>query len=228
MLASARAAVGSGHPLHLEVDNEVPIGSGLGSSAAAFTSGAAVALRLAGRRVDRRWVFELVSRLEGHADNAAAAVYGGLVLVDAEGRALKLSMSEAYGLLVLVPSVRLWTKESRRVIPDRFDRATVIRSLARTSALVTGLGSGDSGLLRSALGDEIHESSRNRLRPQVGRLMAQAMEAGAVYACWSGSGPSVMVVTEAGETARVADTLEGSLGEGVEVVRPGIAEKGIV
>ena len=228
VLASARAAVGPERPLRLEVDNEVPIGSGLGSSAAAFTSGAAAALRCVRRAVDRQELFELVSRLEGHPDNAAAAVYGGLVLVDPNGRVLELTMSGAYGVLVLVPSIRFWTRESRGAVPESFDRETVIRSLARTSALVTGLGSGKSELLRSALGDEIHESSRNRLRPQVGEFIGRALDAGAVYACWSGSGPSVAVFTRAEETSQVANALAGTLGDGVEVIQPGVADQGMV
>ncbi len=228
VLASARAAVGEEHPLHLQVHNQIPIGSGLGSSAAAFTSGAAAALRCVGRPVDRREVFALVSELEGHPDNAAATVFGGLVLVDPQSRALKLPMSRAYGLLVVVPAIRFWTKESRQAVPKQYDRETVIRSLARVSALVTGLCSGEARLLRSALGDEIHESSRNRMRPQVGQIIQEALNAGAVYACWSGSGPSVLAFTRVDEAGQVAENLGGCLADGVEILHLDLAEQGVL
>ena len=228
VLAGAQVAVGPEHPLSLEVDNQVPIGSGLGSSAAAYTAGAAAALRCVGRDVNLRHVFEMVADFEGHPDNAAAAVFGGLVLVGADSRVLKLTLSDAHGLLVLVPAIRLWTKESRSVVGESFARATVIRSLARVSALMSGLTSGDPNLLRSALGDELHEKSRSRLRPQVGEFIEEALRVGAVYAAWSGSGPSVLVLTKSSQTGQVAAALGSSLGDRVDIIRPQVAERGIV
>ena len=228
VLAGAKLAVGLEHPLRLEVDNHIPIGSGLGSSAAAYAAGATVALRCLGRPVDPNRVFRWVSTLEGHPDNAAAAVFGGLVLVDPDGRVRRLTMSDAYGLLVLVPSFRLFTSESRSVVPERFELPAVVNSLSRMAALVAGLTSGEAGILQSALGDELHETSRNRLRPSVGELIGEALRAGAVYAAWSGSGPSVLVFTRSSEVGQVEEALSSSLGDQVDIVCPGIASRGIV
>ena len=228
VLAGARAAVGSEHPVSLEVDNHVPIGSGLGSSAAAYTAGAAAALRSVGQPVDSHRIFKLVTTLEGHPDNAAAAVVGGLVLVDSDGRVRRLTMSGAYGLVVLTPAFRLFTSESRSVVPERFELPAVVNSLSRMAALVAGLTSGEEGILQSALGDEIHEASRTRLRPSVGKLIGEALDAGAVYAAWSGSGPSVLVFTRSSETGQVVETLSSSLGDQVEIGCPPMASRGIV
>ena len=228
VLAGARVAVGSEHPLRLEVDNHVPIGSGLGSSAAAYTAGAAVAFRSVGQPVDSHRIFRLVTALEGHPDNAAAAVFGGLMLVDPDSRVRKLTMSDAYGLLVLVPAFQLFTSESRGVVPERFELPAVVNSLSRMAALVAGLTTGEAGILQSALGDEIHETSRNRLRPLVGELMGEALSAGAVYAAWSGSGPSVLVFTKSSEAGQVAEALSSSLGDQVEILCPRMASRGIV
>ena len=228
VLTGARAAVGGGGPLRLAVDNRIPIGSGLGSSAAAYASGTVAALRCAGIPVESREVFEKVSELEGHPDNAAAAVYGGLVLVDAEGRVHPLRLSDDYRILVLVPTFRLYTSESRKVVAGTFDIGTVVRSLSRMAALTTGLASGDAEVLRGALGDELHESSRNRLRPRVGELMEEALAAGAAYAAWSGSGPSVLALARKAEADGVAAGIRSTVGDEVQIHRPAVALRGIV
>lgn len=228
VLHGARSAVGIEHALSLEVDNRIPIGSGLGSSAAAYTAGMVAAYRCMDHAVDPHRVFEKVAALEGHPDNAAAAVFGGLVLVSADGRVHRLRLSDAYGLLVLVPAFRLFTSESRRVVARTFQLETVIGSLSRVGALLLGLSSGRADTLRSALGDEIHESSRNELQPLVGGFIRQALGAGAAYAAWSGSGPSVLVLTEAADTSRVADAIRSSLDDQVEILRPGVADQGYV
>lgn len=228
VLTGARSAVGSDHPMRLEVRNLIPIGSGLGSSAAAYTAGMVAALRCRDRPVDPMLVFGKVAKLEGHSDNAAAAVFGGLVLVDSAGRVHRLRLSDAYGLLMVVPAFRLFTPESRKVVAESFDRGIVVRSLARMAALTAGLASGEAGVLEGAMGDEIHESGRNRLRPRVGEFMQEALRAGAVYAAWSGSGPSIVVLTRASETDRVGERIRVGLGGGVEILRPDPARHGIL
>lgn len=228
VLAGARSAVGTEHPLRLEIDNRIPIGSGLGSSAAAYAAGTVAAYRSMGEPVDSQRVFRRVAALEGHPDNAAATVFGGLVLVDAGGKVHRLRLSETYGVLVLVPTFRLFTRESRKVVPGTFEMSTVVGSLSRMAALVTGLASGNKGMLGSALGDQIHESSRNRLQPLVGEFIDVALGAGAVYAAWSGSGPSVLVFTEGARTRQVADRVRSSLDDQVDVLCPPVADKGVV
>jgi homoserine kinase len=228
VLAGARSAVGNEHPIRLLVDNRIPIGSGLGSSAAAYAAGMVAAFRCVGEPINAQRVFRSVTALEGHPDNAAATVFGGLVLVDAEKEVHRLGLSPNLGHLVLVPTFRLFTNESRRVVPKVFEVSTVINGLSRMGALVVGLTSGRADLLRSALGDEIHESSRNRLQPLVGEFIDVALGAGAVYAAWSGSGPSVLVFTESAQSGSVADGIRSSLGDRVQVLTPRVAEKGIL
>lgn len=228
VLDGARAAVGIDHPLALEVNNRIPIGSGMGSSAAAYTAGMVAAFRCLGQSVDPQRVFEKVAGLEGHPDNAAAAVFGGLVLVSAEGKVHRIPLSDAFEVMVLVPTFRLFTSESRSVVAETFDREAVIGSLSRMGSLVVGLTSGNVDTLRSALGDVVHESSRNRLQPLVGDFMRAALEAGAVYAAWSGSGPSVLGVAQSQQARRVEDAIRSHLGDQVEIFHPAVAEQGIV
>ncbi|HYJ25185.1 MAG TPA: homoserine kinase, partial [Acidimicrobiia bacterium] len=109
MISAARVVVGDGFPLALQVDAEIPIGKGLGSSAAASVAGIAAALRLTGEKPSHDRVYRLAVELEGHADNVAAAVYGGLSLVPAEGMPLRLPIHPGLQVVLAVPDSHLLT-----------------------------------------------------------------------------------------------------------------------
>lgn len=207
VLAAARAAVGESTPMSLKVDNEIPIGRGLGSSAAALTAGAAAAFAAVYSLVDPDHVYDLVTGIEGHPDNAAAAVYGGLVLVPAEGRPIRLPIHPGVRPVVAVPRQVYLTAEARRAVPDVVDREVAVRTAARAAALMAGFLTGDAGLFRAAHGDEIHEMPRSRFRPATAELVQRARDAGALHAAWSGSGPSVVAIVDAECEERVAAAL---------------------
>ncbi|MGD2103076.1 MAG: hypothetical protein PVG83_12665, partial [Acidimicrobiia bacterium] len=137
VVAAAQRAIGD-RPLEIEVDNEVPLARGLGSSAASFVAGAAAALRAVGddARPDR--VFRIAAEMEGHADQAAAAVYGGLVLIPAEGMPMRLPLHPSLRPVVAVPPTRLPTYQARAVLPESYERDVMIRSLSRMAALIAG------------------------------------------------------------------------------------------
>jgi len=204
VVAAAQRAIGD-RPLAIEVENHVPLGRGLGSSAAAFVAGAAVALRAIGDDASPDRVFRIAADMEGHADQAAAAVYGGLVLIPAEGMPMRLPMHPSLRPIVAVPSTKLPTNAARAILPDSYDRDVMIRSLARMAALTAGLTTGDPGLLAAAHGDEVHEAPRNDLSPEVAELMNVARRAGAMHAARSGAGPSVLAFATQETAARVAE-----------------------
>lgn len=214
VLVAAQRAVGIEHPLGLTVDNQIPIGKGLGSSAAAATAGAVAAWRAHGEEPEDRQVFDLVAAMEDHPDNAAASVYGGLVLCAHDGSVLRLPLHPGLIPLVAVPDSTLATNEARAALPDRLERATVVRSLSRLAALVAGLISGDEHLLAAAAGDEMHETPRNSLRPEAGEAVAAARAAGAAHASWSGSGPAVVALVDPANVVRVARALESAIAGG--------------
>lgn len=203
VMAAAKEAIGD-LPLALVVANEVPLGRGVGSSAAAFVAGAAAALRAVGEDASPDRVFRIAAKLEGHADQAAAAVYGGLVLVPAEGMPMRLPIHPSLRPVVAVPDTRLPTSEARAVLPDSYPRDVVVRSVARVAALTAGLISGDPGMLAAAHGDEVHEAPRAGLSPEVAELIAVARRAGALHAARSGAGPSVLAIAGAETADRVA------------------------
>jgi homoserine kinase len=211
VLEAARRAAGSGGPLSLVVANEVPIGKGLGSSAAASSAGALAAGRAMRTGIDRDELFRLVTELEGHPDNAAAAVYGGLVGVSVDGHVIALGIDDGLRVVLAVPETRVGTIAARRVLPDRVERGVAVRSIARTVALVEGLRRGDGRLLAQAFGDELHEPYREKLSPGTKYLEQAAREAGAVYACRSGAGPSLLTLVTADVQERVEAALDRAL-----------------
>jgi homoserine kinase len=198
VLAAARH-VSSG-PLRLAVANEIPIGKGLGSSAAALVTGVAAGLLASGDGAAPDRVYRVAAELEGHPDQVAAAVYGGLVLIPAEGMPLRLPLHHSLRPLVAVPDTVLPTSGARAVVESSQPLETVVRSLARMSALTAGLVTGDPDFLQAAHGDEIHEAPRAPLSPEVESLMAIARAAGAFHVARSGAGPSVLALVDA-ETA---------------------------
>lgn len=225
VLIAARMAVGDGNPMRLVVDNAVPIGKGLGSSSAAFAAGATAALRVLGGQVNPDHVFRLAADLEGHDDNVAAAVYGGLVLVPAEGSPKRLPIHPDLNPVVAVPSTTLSTKKARSALPGSYSREATIRSLARVAALTAGLLTADAELLAAAHGDEIHESVRAGISPEVDKVVTLARGAGAAHAARSGAGPAVLALVGVDRLHEVVSALKES---GLTVLQPGVATTGLI
>jgi len=224
VVAAARRAIGD-RPLALQVDNQIPLAKGLGSSAAAFVAGTAAALRAVGDDASPDRVFRIAAEMEGHPDQAAAAVYGGLVLIPAEGLPMRLPFHPSLRPVVAVPKTRLSTREARAVLPDTYRRDVALRSLSRMSSLTAGLITGDPRMLEAAHGDEIHEAPRARLSPEVGELIAVARRAGALHAARSGAGPSVIALV----SAETVDRVSGAFAEwGAQVVNGPVDTAGLI
>lgn len=224
VLAAARKAVGD-RPLAIEVRTEIPRGRGLGSSGAAFVAGAAAALRAVGDDASPDRIYRIAADLEGHADQAAASVYGGLALIPAEGMPLRLPLHPSLRPVMAVPEVRLPTREARAVLPAHYETDVVVRSLGRVSALTAGLLTGDPELLAAAHGDEIHEAPRDEMSPDVAKMIEVARRAGALHAARSGAGPSVLAIT----TAETADQVAGAFQEwGVNVINEPVETRGLI
>lgn len=228
VLLAAQRAVGVDSPLSLTVDNAVPIGRGLGSSSAAAAAGAVAAWRACDEEPSLHRAWEIAAEMDGHPDNAAAAVYGGLVLAAAGGAVHRLPWNVALHAVVAVPHEPFRTSEARRLLPAAYDAPVVSRSLARVAALVAGLVGGDTALLSEASGDEIHELPRQEVRPDVGELIEVARAAGAAHAAWSGAGPSMLALVQASGVDRIRISLERYLGDRGVVHTPRIATTGVI
>ena len=196
--------------MRLTIDNEIPRSRGLGSSAAVMVAGAAAALRAMGKEPQSEALYELVAAIEGHGDNAGAAVYGGLVAV-ADGTLRHLELSPRLSFVFGVPDEPLKTAKARMALPETMSRRAGARNVARMAFLVEGLRTGDATALARAQGDEIHENHRADLSPLTGEMMAAALAAGAFHTAWSGAGPTAIAVS--GDPAPVLSALQAVLGD---------------
>lgn len=219
-------APGSG-PLLVEIESEIPLARGLGSSAALIVATAGAAREFARASIDGDELLRIAAAVEGHADNVAAALYGGMVAVGAMGEIRFLELHPSLEVLVAVPDATLSTEQARRVTSGPVETGVAARTSARIVSLLEGLRTGDPAALAGAAGDELHEARRAHLSPVTGRLMEAAAEAGALHSCWSGAGLSVLafVTAEASEAVRnaLAATLQGGY-----VLSPDIDQKGLI
>ena len=195
--------------LELRIDNAIPLSRGLGSSAAAITAGLMLANALAGEHFDRQRLLEIGLPLEGHPDNLAPAMFGGLRVSSlAAGRVLTqaVALPRPPRVVLFVPDFAMSTAEARRVLPDSVPRADAIFNTGRSSMLVAALAAGDMSALRWAMEDRLHQPYRAAIFPALPNLIAAALDAGASGAALSGAGSTVL--PSAPRTTPIARALE--------------------
>lgn len=188
-------------PIELEIRNAIPVGKGLGSSAAAVTAGVVIGAEIAKLGWDRARVLDEVARLEGHPDNASACVLGGIVASAADScgavRAVKMPLPEKFGVAVVVPDYFVPTSDAREVLPETYPRRDAIFNIQRVALLIAALASGDAGAMRVALEDRLHHPYRFALVAGLEEMVA-LREPGLLGCVLSGAGPSILVFYERG------------------------------
>ena len=206
------------HPpdrFEFRIRSQVPLAGGLGSSAAAYTAGVLAAAHMFELQED---LLGHVAELEGHPDNAAAALLGGFVIV-ADGQVARLLPPAALEAVVVVPRAAVRTAMARKVLPDAVPLADAAANVAHGAMLTLGLSTGDFDLIARGLEDRLHQPYRAHLYPRSAALLARARELGAVGATISGAGPSVLFWTHADETAAVVGRLRRESDGWAEVLR---------
>ncbi len=199
-VASAMAQVfaripGAPRAAHIECDNRIPQGKGLGSSAAAIVGGLVLGDALCGAGLDRQTLFEMAVDIEGHPDNVAAALFGGFTIGwRRSGRARATSLPIAGGLAAVVALTHepLSTSRSRDLLPESVPHADAAFNSARAGLLTSGLTLGRSDLLAEGLADCLHERYRASAIPDIEEVVAVLTDAGAIGAVLSGAGPAVI------------------------------------
>jgi homoserine kinase len=180
--------------LELLARNRIPLAAGLGSSAAAIVAGLAVGEALSGLALGRARLLQLAAEMEGHADNAAAAIFGGLTLAfeGQEGpRAHSLPLGLAQVVLV-TPAMALPTLEMRQALPRNVPLQDAVFNLSHTALLLEALRAGDPDLLARAMQDRLHQPYRARFIPGFQEAQQAARSAGAAGVALSGAGPSLL------------------------------------
>jgi homoserine kinase len=197
------------------IRSEVPLSGGLGSSAAAYVAGLTAAAHILELDED---LLAHASELEGHPDNAAAALLGGFVIV-AGGEVARLQPPDGLEALVVVPRNAVRTAVARRALPATVPLADAAANVAHGAMLTLGLATGDLSLIGRGLNDRLHQPYRAHLFPDSMRLLERATELGAIGATISGAGPTVLVWTQADVTGAVAAALRRETEGWAEVLR---------
>jgi homoserine kinase len=195
-LAARVAAQVLGHDhFAVRVRSQIPVARGLGSSAALAAAAAAAA--------GAADPFAVAASYDGHPENAAASVFGGLVAAGTVGAGpvhAALSLSEDLAFVVVIPERDLATPEARGVLPETLPLMDVVFNLGRMGLLVAGLADPDV-LVPEAMDDRIHQPARTALFPEAPQLLRALVHAGALAASWSGAGPTLVGVVRAGAAA---------------------------
>ena len=184
-------------PLRLQINNEIPIGKGCGSSAAARLAGIALAVHFGSLRWNDSQVIGEASRREHHPDNASACWMGGLTVArmsgEAEAQVVNLRPKGKWPLLLAIPDHSLSTEEARRVLPAQYSRADAVTNIQNSMLLLAAFIQGRPELLHSALEDRIHQPYRAKLCPLLPALQVLKPTQGVLGAALSGAGPSVLI-----------------------------------
>ncbi len=204
------------------IRSEVPMAGGLGTSAAAIVAGLAAADSIFELGAD---LLAEATRIEGHPDNVAAALYGGFV-VCADGRVTRLDPPEGLEALLVVPEQHVRTAKARAALPSRIPMEDAVFNVAHASLLLAGIARGDRDLLSQGLRDRLHQPRRAHLYPRSWELLGRARELGALGATISGAGPSVLVWCPFETTGAVAARLRDEVREWADVVRVAFEPEG--
>jgi homoserine kinase len=214
----ARGDLPDGVGWRVEMRNDIPLSRGLGSSASATVGGLVAANALLGGPLSQHDLLHLATTIEGHPDNAAAALLGGFTVSAATPQsveAVRFDVPRDLRAILFIPELRLSTREMREVLPDVVPRADAVANLAAVAIGVAGLATRRYDVLRQLTVDRLHEPYRATAFPQLPRLIGAALEADAIGACLSGAGSSVIAFAdsmatisriEAGLLAAAADT----------------------
>lgn len=195
---------GKNAPKGLQIDcyNHIPLGSGLGSSSAAVLTGLFAANVLMGSPYNTKEILGMAVEIEGHPDNAAAAVWGGLVICmknEAQLISHRLQPAEWHAAVV-VPEFNLPTQAARAALPEKVLLKDAVFNLGRFALLVEALQNGDEPLLAFAMQDRLHQPYRLNLIPGAKEALAAAKQAGMTAAALSGAGPGLIALS-LGDTA---------------------------
>ena len=183
--------------IHLKLENNIMITRGLGSSSAGIVSGLLAANKLCGARLSKNELLNIATEIEGHPDNVAPAILGGMtVTARYKDRVFfdKNDIPSDLRFAAFVPDFYLATKLSRSILPKNIPMTDAVFNLSRSALLVSSIMSGKYENLRAAVDDRLHQRYRKKLVPHIDSLFRKAYGAGALGVYLSGAGPTVVAI----------------------------------
>lgn len=187
-------------PKGLEISTliqDVPVSRGLGSSSTCIVGGLVGANEIMGKKFSQDEILEMAVEMEGHPDNVAPALLGGLVVaIIEEGRVYyeKINVHESIKFVPIIPDFRLSTKDAREVLPDKISLKDGVYNVGRAALLVAAMTSGKTELLKFACKDSFHENYRSKLIKGFEEVKSEAYRVGAMASYLSGAGPTIMTM----------------------------------
>ncbi len=198
-LRAARGPLPDGLGWRISMHNEIPLARGLGSSAAATVGGVLVGNSLAGDALSMPEMLKIATDIEGHPDNAAAALLGGFVVSTTARTTVEAIRFEAprdLRAVLFIPDLRLPTDAMRAALPSVVPLEDAVANLGAVAVGVAGLATGHFGLLSLLTTDRLHERYRAAVYPQLPAMVEAAREAGALGACLSGAGSTILAFVD--------------------------------
>jgi homoserine kinase len=182
----------------VKVTGDVPVGRGLGASATARLGLVAALNELSRARLTRQQLLEIVSELEGHPDNASPAIFGGFTVAGTVSKTVccqSFRVSSRLKFVTLIPRFEISTEHARKLVPSTFSKADAVHSLNRAALITAAFASGNYESLRGLFDDRVHQPYRERLIPQLSRVVRSGERAGAIGGFLSGSGSAIICLT---------------------------------
>jgi homoserine kinase len=200
------------------IRSEIPLSAGLGSSGAAIVAALLAADHMYELALPHEELLERAARIEGHADNVAASLYGGFV-ISVDGEAIGIEPPAGLEAVAVVPHEQVATAAARAALPLEVPLRDATFNIAHASVLALGLARQDLALISRGLEDRLHQPRRQPLYPRSMELVSRARELGALGATISGAGPTVLFWVWWEDTGAVVEALRAQVGDWADVTR---------
>jgi homoserine kinase len=216
------------HNLHLQLHNEIPLGMGCGSSAAALLAGVLMANHFGNLKWTDQQILEEAYRREGHPDNVAACYLGGMTASCVTKNALATATFGSdldWNLLLALPTASLSTKKARALLPEHYSLEDAVANIQATALLVAAFAQGRGDLLRTAMCDRIHQPYRAKACHLLPLLLPLADHPGVLGVALSGAGPSILLIAANPAPASLDDIVrQAAKDPALEIIHTTIAK----
>lgn len=183
-------------PIEIDLETNIPLSRGLGSSAACIVMGVLAAFSVMERDFDKAEILKIATAIEGHPDNVSPAIYGGanVSILNGDVFVERFEISNKFKFLAIIPEFELSTRDAREALPKEYSKEDAVFNISRVSMLILSLISGDEDNLKVSLEDKIHEPYRLKLIPEIGEIEKIIKESNAIGHYLSGAGSTIMLI----------------------------------